>query len=812
MSKARELASLLSNSADLSDGASTGGEFKFTASGAIEANKALIKKSDNTVEQIKISSSALSSALSDRQYVTNVENGTAVQILDILIDGDYVFLVTSWNVSTSADTIRLQMYSVDSNNLVTLEQENTFDQVWNRFDSTHRAWITKTSTANKYVLSIFDSDQSLGDGRISSYGIVNNLDGTYSYSTRVSTVDAAFTYGYPRQGTRPVQMGDYIVFGVTIFYSSGLATLYNELFSIDTSGAGTAISIADSGNEGILPTADAGDPDQRILVKSSESTGYLFKSNADGTIEYEYFSIGATGQITDGGAGTLASTGLLSTSIYNEFDIVWSSSFNHYVVLTNNSTTTRVAIYNSSLQFVHARDYVGVGRSQEFYRSLQIDESNNRFYLVTCNDATEDATFITGTVTNNKVYFFEDETLTLSETANSGHPMLSLDEANGKIVYAYHGTDVDLLRKAVFRFVSAATGTTSNILNGTVIGFSKESASDGEYVTVAVDGGGVSLSGLTADTIYFVDDDGSLITSGDNTRCIGKALTPTDLRIDTQRYLLDPGTLGTVGESKVVTSDSSGNVQFSDNDQIKFGTDNDAQIYHNGSGFYLNNTTGNTYLLGDSTTLIQGTAINLETPTGEDALYYDGTVLYGYYNGIERFRTDSGGMLVQGYVYATSGIAHGGDTDNRIIFGTDTQTFQTGGGTRMTINNVGDVDIANELTAGSYNESFSAVLSSSNATTVNCEVGNSFSHTLTENTTFTFSNPPASGTAYSMSIEIIQDASASGYTVTWPTSVDWPAATAPTLTATASAVDVFVFTTRDGGTTWYGFTAGQALG
>lgn len=124
----------------------------------------------------------------------------------------------------------------------------------------------------------------------------------------------------------------------------------------------------------------------------------------------------------------------------------------------------------------------------------------------------------------------------------------------------------------------------------------------------------------------------------------------------------------------------------------------------------------------------------------------------------------------------------------------------------------GDVDITGELIVDSYNETYGAVTSSSNATTVNCEAGNAFSHTLTENTTFTFSNPPASGTAYSFSIEIIQDASASGFTVTWPTSVDWPAATAPTLTATASAKDVFVFYTRDGGTTFYGFTAGQALG
>ena len=124
----------------------------------------------------------------------------------------------------------------------------------------------------------------------------------------------------------------------------------------------------------------------------------------------------------------------------------------------------------------------------------------------------------------------------------------------------------------------------------------------------------------------------------------------------------------------------------------------------------------------------------------------------------------------------------------------------------------GDIDVTGELIVDSYNETYGAVTSSSNATTVDCEAGNAFSHTLTENTTFTFSNPPASGTAYSFSIEIIQDASASGYTVTWPSSVDWPAATAPTLTATASAKDVFVFYTRDGGTTWYGFTAGQALG
>ena len=124
----------------------------------------------------------------------------------------------------------------------------------------------------------------------------------------------------------------------------------------------------------------------------------------------------------------------------------------------------------------------------------------------------------------------------------------------------------------------------------------------------------------------------------------------------------------------------------------------------------------------------------------------------------------------------------------------------------------GDVDINGELIVSSYNETYQAVSSSGNATTINCETGNVFSHTLSENTTFTFSNPPASGTAYGFSLKIVQDASASGYTVTWPTSVDWTQSITPSLTDTASAVDQFVFYTHDGGTTWYGFTAGKNLG
>lgn len=67
---------------------------------------------------------------------------------------------------------------------------------------------------------------------------------------------------------------------------------------------------------------------------------------------------------------------------------------------------------------------------------------------------------------------------------------------------------------------------------------------------------------------------------------------------------------------------------------------------------------------------------------------------------------------------------------------------------------------------------------------------------------FTFSNPPASGSAGSFVLELTNGGSG---TVTWPASIDWEGGTAPTLTA--AGTDILVFYTRDGGTTWHGIVS-----
>ena len=87
--------------------------------------------------------------------------------------------------------------------------------------------------------------------------------------------------------------------------------------------------------------------------------------------------------------------------------------------------------------------------------------------------------------------------------------------------------------------------------------------------------------------------------------------------------------------------------------------------------------------------------------------------------------------------------------------------------------------------------------------------GNVFTITADQDTTFTFSNPSPTGKSCAFTLIWTQDSS--DRTATWPASVDWAAATAPTLTSGSGKIDVFTFFTLDEGTIWYGFTAGQDM-
>jgi len=107
-----------------------------------------------------------------------------------------------------------------------------------------------------------------------------------------------------------------------------------------------------------------------------------------------------------------------------------------------------------------------------------------------------------------------------------------------------------------------------------------------------------------------------------------------------------------------------------------------------------------------------------------------------------------------------------------------------------------------------YSEEQTTPASSSGVLTTDIENGNVFEVTLTENvTTWTISNPPATGDAGSFTLILKQDGTG-GFTFAFPASIDWAGGVAPTLSTAANAVDVLVFTTTDAGTRIYGFPAG----
>lgn len=83
---------------------------------------------------------------------------------------------------------------------------------------------------------------------------------------------------------------------------------------------------------------------------------------------------------------------------------------------------------------------------------------------------------------------------------------------------------------------------------------------------------------------------------------------------------------------------------------------------------------------------------------------------------------------------------------------------------------------------------------------VDCSLGNYFTITIAGTSTLTFSNPPASR-AYAFTLEVTHTSGS----ITWPATVQWPSATAPTLTT--GKTHLFVFVTDDAGTRWRGVSS-----
>ena len=149
------------------------------------------------------------------------------------------------------------------------------------------------------------------------------------------------------------------------------------------------------------------------------------------------------------------------------------------------------------------------------------------------------------------------------------------------------------------------------------------------------------------------------------------------------------------------------------------------------------------------------------------------------------------------------GLVSTGDIDNELV-------IQTGDTTAINIDASQNVSLLDNVINRPVLEDYAiqgVAIGNTGATrTLDLESGNFFSATLDQNCTFTFSNPAGSGDFCGFALSLTNGGA---FTITWPASVDWSGGTAPILTS--SGLDMLVFVTYDGGTTWLGFVSGLDL-
>jgi hypothetical protein len=152
--------------------------------------------------------------------------------------------------------------------------------------------------------------------------------------------------------------------------------------------------------------------------------------------------------------------------------------------------------------------------------------------------------------------------------------------------------------------------------------------------------------------------------------------------------------------------------------------------------------------------------------------------------------------LSRAYTYARiQGLANAGSGYGGYL---SLMTTNTGGAVteRVRIATVGTFIIKNDYQEQTY------TANSSTAITLDI-VTNGTDQVITLTGTATITMPTATaGKSFLLKLKT----GAGGYTVTWST-VKWPGGTAPTLTSTASRMDIFSFFSD--GTNWYGCTVGQ---
>lgn len=326
--------------------------------------------------------------------------------------------------------------------------------------------------------------------------------------------------------------------------------------------------------------------------------------------------------------------------------------------------------------------------------------------------------------------------------------------------------------------VNNVTGADANFVTGTA-------GTNGNLAQWNTDGDAVDSS-IPASTVLVDGDVGSVVQAYDAGLTAIAGLTPASSLIVGDGL----GSWETVTQANFITNNS---IAKTSNKLSAFAATTSAEL----AGVISDETGSGALVFGTSPTL---TTPALGTPSA--------LVL-----------TNATGLTTSGIAAATlviesEGIASN-DNDTTLPTSAAVKDYADNATATLTNKTIGASTLSGTMSAADniidqpkiqdYSETVNAIGSIGGGTQdIDLEDGNVVTATVdTSETTFTFSNPPASGSAGSFTLILTNGGS---QTVNWPASVDWAGATAPTLTS--SGVDILTFTTVDAGTTWNGFAAG----